>query len=118
MKHAAAISTVASPYPFRGTVSGSPAIAEMSCSTANQCTEKAPPSASGASLSQCPARGRAEVMGAAPWRRPIAKSHPLSARELHTDAIKPAPSRDATPNIAIHLQIELLRKTISVGDQK
>jgi hypothetical protein len=38
--------------------------------------------------------------------------------ELHADAVKPAPSRDATPNIAIHLQVELLRKAVGIGDQK
>jgi hypothetical protein len=32
--------------------------------------------------------------------------------------VQPAPSRDATPNIAIHLQVELLRDAGGIGNQK
>jgi hypothetical protein len=37
--------------------------------------------------------------------------------EFHTDAVEPAPFCDATPTMAIYLQIELFRKTVSVVDK-
>jgi hypothetical protein len=38
--------------------------------------------------------------------------------EIHADPVEPAPSRSATPTTAIHVQVELLRKTVGIGDQK
>jgi hypothetical protein len=38
--------------------------------------------------------------------------------EFHAYPVEPAPSRSATPTIAIHVQVELLRKTVGIGDQK
>jgi hypothetical protein len=38
--------------------------------------------------------------------------------EFHADPVEPAPSRGATPTVAIHIQVELLRKTVRIGDQK
>jgi hypothetical protein len=38
--------------------------------------------------------------------------------EFHADPVEPAPSRCATPTMAIHVQVELLRKTVGICDQK
>jgi hypothetical protein len=38
--------------------------------------------------------------------------------EFHADPVEPAPSRDTTPTMAIHLQIEFFRKTIGVAHKQ
>jgi hypothetical protein len=38
--------------------------------------------------------------------------------ELHANTVEPAPSRDATPTMVIHVQIEFFRKTIGVAHKQ